>query len=88
MTSSMRRRAAPMRRRHTAMSSDGPRHPIGQAVDVDVAALQLAQDDVELVEGLGVAGLVLPVSEIHRSSYVVLAVMDRRGWPSGRPRTA
>ena len=56
MTSSMRRRAWPMRWRQSADQLGRPGDAVGEAVDVDVGALQLAQDGVELVERLGVAG--------------------------------
>ena len=55
MTSSMRRRAAPMRWRQMAISSVARSDAFCEAIDVDVAAFELAQDGIELLESLGVA---------------------------------
>ena len=69
ITSSMRSRAVAIRSRHSAISSAAPGDPVGEPVDVDVGALELAQDGVELAQRLGVSGWVVRWSWFSTSGW-------------------
>ena len=65
----------------------GPGDTVGEAVDVDVGALELAQDAVELVQGLRrsrvARGSVVGADPFAAPGSTPAAVSDRAGEPSG-----